>query len=491
MKTNKTHFFKYISAGIISCAVTLCIFGDASAAGVASRNTQRASAAAAGRAQQKKTSVVMTTAAPSAQDIATAPDTTATVEPEPELEPEPEIIVENKSSQFSDFMSENLNIATDDTDSELAEKIRQQRAAFNAQSAKDAVATKTKSALAGGKNECDQKLRACMKSKCGDDYSKCAGDTDTTWGDKMDACRRDITCTGEEYRLFSIEIKADRDMNAKLSQYKSIVSCGNKYNDCIITQCGKTFEKCLGKSAGDSAIEKCKKIANECREQDSGMPSRAMEVMGNLRTNAEELIARDEKRLYELRDAMRSTCEQFGAMFDERTLDCVYTINFYGGENGDLMASKKAYAGSSFNCDANWFGIDVTTFMENAFRLTRSQTSASAAALGGGIGIGVGAVTSGAIDRAVDRHKAENALEKELCEQNGTGTWNKVTNTCKCADPDKKFDNEHGCINQEQERQKKLCESTDGIWNNDKNECSCEGNKTFDTGKGCIISEED
>ena len=182
-----------------------------------------------------------------------------------------------------------------------------------------------------------------MKTKCGEDFTKCAGDTDTIWGDKLDLCRQGITCTGTEYNLFTKEIKADRDLNQQLAGYKSIVDCGNRYNDCIITQCGTTFSNCLGKSAGDTAIKKCEKIANECKQQDSGMPARAMEVMGNLRVNAEELVARDEQRLYDLRDKMRETCGRLGALFDDRTLDCVYSINFYGGENGDLMASKKAY----------------------------------------------------------------------------------------------------------------------------------------------------
>ena len=104
-----------------------------------------------------------------------------------------------------------------------------------------------------------------------------------------------------------------------------------------------------------------------------------MEAFGALRENAEVMVKRDEERLYELRDKMAETCNRLGASFDERTLDCVYTVNFYAGEDGTLYASKKRYAGSTFDCTPNWFGIDVTTFMENAMRLTREQTSASSA----------------------------------------------------------------------------------------------------------------
>ena len=84
-------------------------------------------------------------------------------------------------------------------------------------------------------------------------------------------------------------------------------------------------------------------------------------------------------------------------MFDERSLDCVYTVNFYAGNDSTLYASKKAYAGGTFECTPNWFGVDVTTFKENAYRLTREQTSASSAMLGSGVGVAVGAVTSGVV----------------------------------------------------------------------------------------------
>ena len=301
---------------------------------------------------------------------------------------------------------------TTDTSSEsLAAQIRAQRAALDAADAASAAANQMATARASGQNACDANLRECMKQKCGNDYSKCAGDTDTMWGTKMDACRRDLPCSGHEYALFSAQIKADRDMNARIASYNSIVDCGNRYNNCIVTECGQKFTKCLGKRAGDAAISKCEKIAKTCTQQDSGLASRTLNVFGTLRVDAEKQVAADEKRLYELRDKMRDTCGRLGAMFDDRTLDCVYTVNFFTGEDNTLYASKKAYAGSTFSCDQNWFGVDITTFKENAFRLTRTQKSATSALMGSGIGMATGAITSGAIDRAIDRHKADKALK--------------------------------------------------------------------------------
>ena len=335
----------------------------------------------------------------------------------PEIEEEN--IIEDKTSQFDEILDDTMSAGPDSSASSLADKIRAQRAAYETKEKVSAATQMQKDAAASGKNACDQGLRKCMQEKCGKDYSKCAGDTDTTWGNKMDLCRRDLPCTGHEYALFVPEIKADRDMNARIAGYNAIIECGNSYNSCIFAECGTQFEKCLGKKAGDKAISKCEKIAKNCTKQDSGLASRMMSAFGAVRQDAEKTVQRDEKRLYELRDAMRDTCKRLGAMFDERTLDCVYTVNFYAGEKNTLYASKKAYAGGTFSCDQNWFGVDITTFKENAFRATRDQKSATSALLGSGVGMAVGAVTSGAIDRAIDRHKAEKAMDKaqdEHCE---------------------------------------------------------------------------
>ena len=343
-------------------------------------------------------------ATPTPIDMATDTSTESDVE---------EIIVTDKSSQFGEFMAEISSSGTngDTSNNALAEQIRAQRAALDAADATSAATAQMAMARATGQNACDTNLRECMKQKCGNDYSKCAGDTDTMWGTKMDACRRDLPCSGTEYALFAPQIKADRDMNARISSYNAIIDCGNRYNNCIVTECGQRFTKCLGKRAGDAAISKCEKIAKSCTQQDSGLPARTMNVFGTLRLDAEKQVAADEQRLYELRDLMRDTCKRLGAMFDERTLDCVYTVNFYAGEKNTLYASKKAYAGSTFNCDQNWFGVDITTFKENAMRLTREQKSATSALMGSGIGMATGAITSGAIDRAIDRHKAEKAAK--------------------------------------------------------------------------------
>jgi len=400
--------------------------GGASHAATTARPTT-ASAAAANRTQNRtpSTATRMPTSASTGAETATTvttvsepePTPVTTTAPDPILEPV--IIVNNKTSQFNNVLSEMGANATDSSNTELAETIRRQRALLDAQADK-ANATGSASNITTA-NACDAALRTCMTEKCGTDFTKCASDSTTVWGNKMDACRRNTKCTGHEYTLLAPEILADRNAAIELSYYNSVVNCGNNYNNCIFGICGKSLDKCLSKSAGDSAIAKCKYIADECKEYDNGLVGRISGVFGDMRTVATADAQKQEKRLYELRDLMRNQCTRFGAMFDERTLDCVYTVNFFAGEDSTLMASKKLYSGDTFQCTPDWFGVDITTYMENAQRLTRSQTSASAAAMGAGLGTAAGLWTSGAVTRGIDTQNAEKQA-KEACIADG-GEW--------------------------------------------------------------------
>lgn len=409
----KTYHLHMLSAAV--CILAGLIYNnDIYAATVVQRNSVARPTTAT---RTNQTARMPTMSISSSQQNTSSTTTEETTEPE-ETPEEETVVIEDKSSQFETILSDSSSSTTDSSDSTLADLIEKQKAAYAAQDAINTSNAKTQNALASGQNACDTGLRKCMQEKCGNDFSKCKGDTDTTWGNKMESCRLDTTCSGEEYSIFAAEIKADRDTNAKLSSYNAVIDCGNKYNECIINKCGTTFSNCLGKTYGDAAIKECETIAKNCTQQDSGLAARVMEVFGTLRVNEEGQIKKDEERLYELRDLMRTQCSKLGALFDERSLDCVYTVEFYAGDDSTLYSSKKAYAGTSFNCTPNWFGIDVTTFMENAYRLTRSQTSATSSLMGAGLGVATGAVTSGAINRAIDRQKAENALDKAKDEYN-------------------------------------------------------------------------
>lgn len=405
-----------------------------------------------------------------AKNLATV-QATSSKNPQPASEPEnttsipdkvPEEIIENKTTQFGKTLGQSATAKTSKpgTESPLAEMIRQQREALDSAGAKANVENTVNQNLNLGQSDCDAKLRTCMQNKCGKDFLKCRGDSDTDFGTKLDTCRRDTKCSGKEYQLFSAEIKADRDMNARLSLFNKTLDCGNQYNSCIVGQCGNNFNKCLGKKAGDAAISKCDKIAKDCTEYDTGLAGRALQVFGSLRQNAEVEIRADEQKLYALRDKMSQKCGAMGAMFDERSLDCVYTVNFFAGDDQSTpFASKKLYAGGSFDCTPNWFGIDITTFKENALRTTREQKAASSALMGAGLGMATGTLTSGALDRAVDTKKAKTALTKAEKEKNGGKT-------------DKQVEREEKRTTKRNEREeKKKCKKDGGTWNEAKSKC--------------------
>ena len=380
--------------------------------------------------------------------------------------------------------------STKSSDSALAEKIRAQRAALDAHDAEMTTSQQIKSGAT--KNNCDENLRKCIESKCNKNYSKCATDSDTSFSDKLTACRKDSNCSAHEFTLFVNEIKEDKKQEIKLAEYNNVIDCGNRYNNCIIAECGQTFNKCLGKSAGDKAIAACKKIATECAEADSGLVGRIGSIFGTVRQDAEIQIKADEKKLYALRDKMRSSCATLGALFDDRSLDCVFTVNFFAGDDQITpKASKKLYAGSVFDCTPDWFGIDVTTFKENAYRLTRAQSAASSAMLGSGVGTAVGALTSGAIDRAIDSKKAKDAL-KDTCKDNNQkykdGKCVDMTDEEKCEESGGKYKNKHCICDDDKKEQGGVCvdksakELCDGELQSDGT-CKCKDpNKEDDDG---------
>jgi len=445
MNKTKKDFFKTTASFLMM--VSLCLISDAAnAARVAIRPN-------ANVARRSPTTTTSTTATNTA--------TSETVVEEIEYEPEIEVL-ENKASKFDDVLSDMNDGATDSGTSDFATQIRRQRDAANARDSAATVKTNQTSAMRNGKNICDMGLRECMMKECGDDFTKCALDGDTIFGEKLNRCRRQTTCSGEEFKLFTTEIKADRDTNVNLASYTSVTNCGNRYNKCIMEQCGTYFDKCLGKTAADTAIKKCDSIARGCMEQDSGLASRIGEVIGKLREYAEIDVKKDEQYLYTLREKMANVCTGLGAMFDERSFDCVYTVNFFAGDDQTHpMASRKLYAGDTFVCNQEWFGTNVTTFKENAYRQTRAQTAASSAMFGAGVGTLLGQVTSGAIGRNIDLHDSKKALKEECAAQG------KEFKDDKCVDKDTNKNTKSNDI--------------------EKNENSYDGKTTADTGNRTTV----
>lgn len=445
MKLSRFDFSIFKLQPLVAVCCGILYMTAADAAQVVQRGTATKPAATRANTSATRMPTLQTKTAAAAVTAQTAEKV---AEPEPEvieeeIIEEEVVVIENKSSQFDKVLNTTGTTTTDMAADARAQAIRNQRAALDSAAATATASQKMESALSGLNNACNIGLRDCMKQTCGNDFLKCAGDGDTIWGDKMDRCRRSTNCTGEEYSMFTREIKADRDFNQKLASYNETLECGNRYNTCIVEKCGVSFNKCLGKAAGDRAIADCASIAKNCQTIDSGLANRSMQVFATLRQGAEVQAKKDEERLYELRNLMAQQCSRLGAMFDERSLDCVFTVNFFANNATTPFASKKLYAGDSFDCNQEWFGIDVTTYRENAYRLTREQTSASSALLGSGLGIAAGSIASGAIDRAVDRASADKAVkkaEKEHKENFGTEVAEKEV-SAKSSSSDKKSGN--------------------------------------------------
>ncbi len=329
--------------------------------------------------------------------------------------------------------SEKFNIALDgvsassEKESDLTKLIESQRAADAENIIATSSAARTVAATTSGRNNCDENMRACMKEKCGDNFANCALDSDILWGQKMESCRLTAKCTGAEYAAFAPEIKADRDTHQLLGGFVQTQDCGSRYNECIVSGCGTQLDKCLNKTAGNKVISDCNKIADECRTADSGLAARAIGVFGTLRQDAEKQIVTDEAELYALRDKMTQKCKGMGAMFDDRSFDCVFSAQFWTPDTNGPMASRKIYAGNTFDCTQDWFGVDVTTYLENAARITREQQGTTNALLGAGAGTlagtGLNAVMKGGFGQTsqqVAADTAKSAYEEECNTQGGT-----------------------------------------------------------------------
>ena len=167
MKLNKNKTFFIISMPILMALCSLflvCSFADAAPRTAVRSNPVARKSVASTPAAETKTETAVT------EEIA---DTT---------ESEPEQIIVNKSNQFETAVSAVIENSSSNDDS-FAEEIRRQRAALAADEASSAITLTQNSSLKNGHNVCDAGLRKCMMETCGNDFTKCATDGDTVFGD--------------------------------------------------------------------------------------------------------------------------------------------------------------------------------------------------------------------------------------------------------------------------------------------------------------------
>ena len=151
MNTKKSFFNVSLSIIISMCSLSL-MPSDADAARTPIRGTPVARKAVVSTQST-------TTTSEESQSAQTEPETVDIPE---SVVNEPEPIIENKSSQFGDVISAEME-STNSNDDAFAESIRRQRAALAASEASTSIKSSQQSAIKSGRNACDTGLRECMK----------------------------------------------------------------------------------------------------------------------------------------------------------------------------------------------------------------------------------------------------------------------------------------------------------------------------------------
>jgi len=331
---------------------------------------------------------------------------------------EPEIIQFTPTLNVSILFQDVDGAGGAGADTTTARRIREMWAEFNT----DFMVSEQQwvAGTAAAVSTCESAMRTCMANACGENFANCANDSELEWGRRLERCGRDANCSGREARLFGQMMRNDRDTASALGNFNSVRNCANRYNQCILRECGgRSFSRCLSRNGGDAAIRACASIFNECRAMDNGLQTRTLEKFAALRSGAERNIAMWETELRNLLSQMEAECIRTGGMFDQRSLNCLFNVELHtraseiqvpGG--GTLLASRTLNAGTEFMCTPGFFGLDVTTHLENLANHARGQAAAVYGFAGAGVGTATGLVTSGAIGRATERHQAGQELRE-------------------------------------------------------------------------------
>ena len=477
MKNIKRIFKENARQLSIACYTLLAISYTLSAAYAAEVVARPTATTVATSARGRPATTVATPRAASATAVAVVPAESAPAAVEVSTEPAAPA-VEDKSSQFGATFAKAGGTAADSSDeSDVKRQIDQLR---RADAAAETVATAKKSLGAANTAVlCDSDLRKCMSEKCPGTmppnadgtttftFEKCATDNSVSWGQKLDQCQRASKCTAQEFAILAPEITADRDSFATMGGFRNVMTCGADYNKCITDGCGTTLDSCLNKAVSDGVIAGCKDKADACKSDDSGLSARVVQVFGMMRTGAGNRVAAMEKELGGMRDKMPNQCKSIGALFDARSFSCLFTVNFFADGDSNPKATRTVRAGDTFDCTQEWFGVDVTTVLENILRRDRELQGASGAMLGGGIGTGVGALANNLINKGGDLNAKDTKTESDKKDADLA-----VKGEC---------DNQGGVMigSKCQTRMSQdVCKARKGKWTKDKAGNSCEINGT-------------
>ncbi|MDR1697248.1 MAG: hypothetical protein LBR41_03475 [Rickettsiales bacterium] len=301
----------------------------------------------------------------------------------------------------------------------LRDSVRAQRAA--------ADIAATGGAITSARSTCDADLRGCMIGLCGDDtYSKCWTDNSIEWNRKMTSCRAKSKCTTAEFDIIAPEFILDRDQFSSDSSFTIRTTCNINHNNCILQNCGRELKDCQNEAGQNRALAACP-ISRECEMVDNGMVGRSRSLFAALRIDYNEEQFANRQRMRELVDIMRNECAAQKGSYDEEGMTCVYSVelaaNVYqnmvdrgrvdmGQANMVTLASRKLYAAAVYQCTEDWFGVDISTYMENAERRTANDRIAYNSALASGLAGAAGTVTNLASSGAYGQGSAWDAPDK-------------------------------------------------------------------------------
>ena len=326
---------------------------------------------------------------------------------------------------------------------------------------------------------CEPELRACLQRACGTSFENCATDTDVEWGRRVERCATEANCSGRESTEFGRMFRADRDVFAAMAGFNSVTNCAQRYNACILEQCGGVgFPGCITTAGGNAAIRACERIFNECRNSDSALQNRINDLFATVRTDAEINVAQWERRLHEIRDEMDRECRMMGGMLDLRSLRCLFTVELHtmhedlrpeGGQT--LLASRRLNQATEFMCTPEWFGLDMTTWLENLALYARNQAAAMGTFMGAGIGTGVGVFATQGL----------RAIQAVSAARRGDGT---------------DADDGYEADTPEEENLRQICEASGGRWQGIRlranQRCRCPDGQRYDHGNTnrCVVDED-
>lgn len=236
---------------------------------------------------------------------------------------------------------------------------------------------------------CDETWRQCLQGSdvCGTNYILCTTLSPIEFSNRISVCPKKIgDCTVSNATVK--EVINNKDDYMKVSKADSILECGETMSNCIMDICGKGFTKCA--KSISVAKTNCGYIADECSRVDPALWVRTATALNFAKGQMNAEITKIENRMAEIESELRAECSKNNFAFDSSKMQCIGVVDF--NAMGMVLQSKRMSAGSVGNCSDEFFGLDITTYRQNAANETIKQKTVSNTISGAMLGMGVGSL---------------------------------------------------------------------------------------------------